>query len=54
MLKNCEIKYMTARDQWFDRTGNVPSHYQQVKYKGDEQTVDSNAYMSVSSTKTSG
>ena len=54
MLNNCEIQYNIARYQWFDRTVNVQSHHQQEKDKGYEQTVDSDADVSVSSTKTSG
>ena len=54
MLNNCEIKYTIARYQWFDRTENVQSHHRQSKDKGDEQTVDSDADVSVSSMKTSG
>ena len=54
MLNNCEIKDMITRYQWLDRTGYVKIHHQQVKYKGDKQTVDIDADVSVSSKKTSG
>ena len=54
MLNNCEIKDMIARYQWFGRTGNLQSCRQQAKYKGYEQEVDSDADVSVSSTKTTG
>ena len=54
MLDNYDIKDKIARYQWFDRTGNLQSHHQQEKYKGDEQTVDNDTCVSVSSTKTSG
>ena len=54
MLNKCQIKYTIARDQWFDRTGNMQSRHQQSKYKGYESTVDSDVDVSVSSMKTSG
>ena len=53
MLNNREIKDTIARYQWFDRTGNMKSNHQEAKYNGGEQTVDSDTYVSVSSTKTS-
>ena len=52
MLNGCDIKDTIARDMWFDRTGNFQSHQQQEKEKGDKETVDSDVYVSVSSTKT--
>ena len=54
MSNNFQIKYTIARDQWFDRTGNMQSCHQQSKYKGYESTVDSDVDVSVSSMKTSG
>ena len=39
---------------WFDSTGSVHSHSQQESEKGDEQKVNSDAYVSVYGTKTSG
>ena len=54
MLNNFEIRDTIARDKWFDRTINVHSRHQQTTYKGDKQKVESDAYMSFSSTKTSG
>ena len=49
MLNNCDIKDTIARYQWFDRTYNVQSHHQQEKDKGNEQKMDSDADVSVSS-----
>ena len=54
MLNSCEIRYRIARYQRFDRTVNVHSHHQQAAYKGDEQIVEINADVSVSSTKAAG
>ena len=54
ILNHCEIKETIAIDHLFDRTGNLHSHQQQAADKGDEQTVESDADVSVSSTKTSG
>ena len=54
MLNNCDIRNKIERDQWFYRTGNYQSCHQQAEYKGYEQTVDSDADMSLTSTKTSG
>ena len=54
MLNKYDIRDTEARDQWLDRTGNVYSHHKKAIYKGDEQTVESDADASVSSTKTSG
>ena len=54
MLNNSGIKNTIARDQWFDRAVNVQSRHQPKKRKMGEQTVDSDANVSVSSTKTSG
>ena len=53
MLNNYDIIDTTERDQWSYRTGNVHSHHQQEAYRGDEQTMESDAYVSVSSIKTS-
>ena len=53
MLNNFEIKYMIARDQWFERTVNVQSYHKQAKEKGYEQTVNGDVDVSVSSTKKS-
>ena len=51
ILNNCEIRYTIARYKWFDMTGNVHIRHQQALYKGDEQTVESDVYVRVSSTK---
>ena len=53
MLNNCKIRDTIARYQWFDRTVNMHSRQQQSADIGDEQTVESDAYVSVSSMKTS-
>ena len=50
MLNYSEIKYRIARFQWFESTVNNHSHDQKATEKGDEQTVDFDADMSVSST----
>ena len=52
MLNNCDIKDTIASYQWFDRTENVKIHHRQEKEKGDKK-VDSDTYVSVSSTKKS-
>ena len=54
MLDNCDIRGGIAIDRWFYRTGNSHSHHQQEAYTGDEQTVEGDADVSLSSTKTSG
>ena len=54
MLNSCEIIYKIAIYWWFGRTGNLRSYFQQEADKGGEQTVESDAYVIVSSTKTSG
>ena len=51
MLNNCEIGDTMARDKRFYRIGNVQSNHQQETEKADEQTVESDTYVSVSSTK---
>ena len=53
-LNHFYINYTIASNKWSDRTGNVKSSHQQAKEKGGDQPVDSEAYMSVFSTKTSG
>ena len=50
MLNYGDIIYNIARHQWFGSTENLQSHHQQAVDKGDEQTVDFDADMSVSST----
>ena len=54
MLNYCDIRDRIARYQWFNRTGNVNSNYQQTADKGYEQTVGSDVDVSVYSTTTSG
>ena len=54
MLNNCDIIKTVARDQWFDRTVNAHVHHQQVAYKEDEQTVEIDTEVILSSTKTGG
>ena len=41
------------RYQWFYRTGNLHIHHQQAVDKGDEETVEIDTSVNVSSTKTS-
>ena len=50
-FNNCETKDKIARDHLFESTGNVKIYHQQEKYKEDEQTVDSDTGVSVSSTE---
>ena len=45
---------MIARDQWFDKTWNFHSNYQQASDKGYEQKVESDTDVSLSNTKISG
>ena len=54
MLNHCDLRDMIARDQWFGRTLNFHSHHQQSVDKWDEQTFESDADVSVFSTKKSG
>ena len=54
MLNYCDIIYNIARYQWFGCTENLQSRHQQAIDKGDEQTVESDAYVSLSHTKKSG
>ena len=53
MLNSFDIRATIERDQWFDRTGNIHNHRQQAADIGCEQTVESDADVSVSCTKTS-
>ena len=54
MLNNSDIRDMISREQWFDRIVNLNGRRQQAADKGDEQTLEIGADVSVSSTKTSG
>ena len=53
MLNNHEIRDTIERYKCFDRTGDIKNNYQKEECKGNAQTVDSDTYVSVFSTKTS-
>ena len=51
MLNNCDIRDTIEIYQWFDRIVNVQSNHQKEAEKGDQQTVESDTYVNVYSTK---
>ena len=54
MLNNCDLGDTIERYQRSDRTGNVHSFHQKSAEKVFGQTVESDTYVSVYSTKTRG
>ena len=53
MLNNYDVRDTIERDKWYDSTGSVHIHHKQTEDKVDEQTVESDTYVSVYSTKAS-